>query len=112
MLCDHKADQKQKKKVSCTKKRWNYAHRRSLIAASMGATGTICIFSTPLALFHASVNACAILVRIAHFLWFQLFALPNLIINFIDLAWMAFTNASSPVLALGVAFVAWTLAAL
>jgi len=79
---------------------------------SMGVTGHDLHLLRSLALIHASVDACAILVRIANFLWFQLLAIPNLIINWIDLAWSALTNASSPVLVLGVALVAWTFATL
>lgn len=64
-----------------------------------------------LAVFHAFVNARAILGRITDWLGLELLAIPNLIIDFVHLAWCAFADASSPILALGVALVCWILAA-
>jgi hypothetical protein len=62
-------------------------------------------------LFHAGVNACAILVWITDLLWLELLAIPNLVVHLVLLPRCAFTNASSPIWILGEALVPWALAA-
>jgi len=58
-----------------------------------------------LALFHASVDASAVLEWITDFLGLELLAIPNLVVNLVLLAWLAFADASGPVWVLGEALV-------
>lgn len=74
-------------------------------AESMGVKNHDLHLFCSLAAFHAGVNACAILVWITNLLGLELLAIPNLVIDFVLLAWFAFANASGPIWVLGEALV-------